>query len=229
MINLKKIKNSIKGKKLLIADRGRIESVFKNYSVVKILEEKCNIQTTIVTQNDLNSDINILYRKLGFKYITKIGDRTDLLKKLTLFFRSLYEFIKCIKYFVSKDFFSFVYFFKVSKIHIGDLIYDRYIRINQNYLNPSFFDLTFIKFLFITIFKTLYLNFYLKKNKIELIIVNSHSYANNYSILFKLAKSLKIDLLFLKDFQITFFKKGQYSRENDPRILTKNTVLIALF
>ncbi len=220
-INLKKIKSTIKGKRILLADRGRFESVFKNYSAIKILETKFKIEPIILTQIDLDDNVNLLYKKLGFKNFFKTGDKLNFGVKFIFVLRCFYEFIKCLKYFIKGNFYDFIYKYKINKINIGDIIYDRYIRDHQRYLNPNFFHGSFLKFFFITIFKTLYLNYYLKKNKIELIIVNTHSYANNYSIVFKLAKVLKIDLLYLKDFQISYFKKGQYSKEEDPRILTK--------
>lgn len=223
-IHLKKIKSFKHGKRILLADRGRLESVLKNYSAIKILERKFNVNPIVLTQGNLNDNVNLLYEKLGFKNFFKISDRFDLVPKFFFILRSIYEFIKCSKYFIKNSFYNFIYQYKVSEINIGDIIYDRYIRDNQRYLNPKFFHWSFLKFFFITIFKTLYLSYYLKKNKIELIIVNSHSYANNYSIVFKLAKIQKIDLLFLKDFQMSYFKKGQYSKEKDPRILTKSKI-----
>ena len=48
-INLKKIKSTIKGKRILLADRGRFESVFKNYSAIKILETKFKIEPIVLT------------------------------------------------------------------------------------------------------------------------------------------------------------------------------------
>ena len=59
--------------------------------------------------------------------------------------------------------------------------------------------------------------------------MNTHSYTNNYSIIFKLAKIKRIDLLYLKDFQISYFKKGQHSIENDPRILSKRKLNLIKF
>ena len=220
-IKLDKIKNSENGKKILIADRGRIESIIKNYSAIKILETKYDLNPLILTQEKKNTNINLLYESLGFKKIFKFSDEINLISIIFGFFFVFIKFCECLKYFIKKDFLNFINNFKVSNVHIGDLIYDRYIRNDYKYLRPSFFDIKFLKIFFVCVYKTIFFEKYLKSKDISLIIVNTHTYMNNYSILFKLSKKLRIDLLYLKDFQISFFKNGQYNRENDPRILTK--------
>ena len=49
--NLTIIKTDLKGKKILIADRGRIDSLVRNYCALKILSEKYSIDPIILTQN----------------------------------------------------------------------------------------------------------------------------------------------------------------------------------
>lgn len=220
-LKLDKIKNFQNGKKILIADRGRMESLMKNYSAIKILETKYDLNPFILTQGKKNSEINLLYESLGFKKIFKFSDKINLVSIIFDMFLVFIKFCECSKYFIKKDFLNFINNFKVSNVYIGDLIYDRYIRNDYKYLRPSFFDIKFLKIFFVCVYKTIFFEKFLKSNNFSLIIVNTHIYMNNYSILFKLSKKLGINLLYLKDFQISYFKNGQYNRENDPRILTK--------
>ena len=91
----------------------------------------------------------------------------------------------------------------------------------MKFLAPKFYDIKFLRIFFYTIFNTYYIEKLMKKKKFNLIIVNTHVYSNNYSISFKLAKKLKIDLLYIKDFQVSYFKRGNASKNNDPRVITK--------
>ena len=57
-IKLNKIKTYLVGKKILIIDRQTIFSVMKNYSAIKILEDKNKFDVSILT--DLKNISNIL-------------------------------------------------------------------------------------------------------------------------------------------------------------------------
>lgn len=220
-IKLDKIKHSNLGIKILIGDRLRYENVIRNYCAIKILEKKVKVNPIILSQTNIKNNINYFYKKLGFKKIIKTSIDLNVFIFLKFFTMSLYYIKKFLKFAISNNFDGFINNFQVEGIKIGDIIYDRYIRDGHKYLKPNFFDYSFIKYLLITTYKTIFLKNYIVKEKIKLIIINSHSYANNYSILFKLAKHLKINLLYLKDFQINYFKNGFFSKKNDLRILTK--------
>lgn len=222
LINVESINTTTKGKKILIADRGRIETLVKNYCAIKIISDKYDVNPTILTHKSFNDKINILYKNVGFKKFIKTFDlKENFLLTILSLIKSILSFFKLLKFFAKPNFHNFIYEFEVSNIKVGDIIYDRYIRDNKQYLKPNFKDCSFIKYSFVTIYKIHFLEKYLVQNKFELVFVNTHSYANNYSIIFKLAKKLRIDILYLKDFQISYFKNGQYTQENDPRILTK--------
>ncbi len=219
-INLNKIETSHVGKKILIVDRQRIFSVIKNYSAIKILEKKNLIETHILTDLKENEKVSQFYKSLGFQKIINSFRVEYLLLKPLISIKTFFHFIKYFIFFIKKDLNNFIYFYKVSNINIGDIVYDRYIRNDHSFLNPNKFDLKLIRIFLTTVFKVYWIEKYLEKNKIKLILINTHIYANNYSIAYKLAKKLKIDLLYLKDFQITYFKKGLISKKNDPRVIT---------
>ena len=222
LINVKSINTASKGKKILIADRGRIETLVRNYCAIKIISDKYEVNPTILIHNSFYDKINILYKNIGFKKFIKTFDiKENCLLTILSLIKSIFSFFKLFKFFIKPNFHNFIYNFEISNIKVGDIIYDRYIRDNRKYLKPNFKHFSFLKYSFATIYKIYYLEKYLVQNKFDLVLVNSHSYTNNYSIVFKLAKKLKINILYLKDFQISYFKNGQYNQENDPRILTK--------
>ena len=51
LFNVESINTTTKGKKILIADRGRIESLVKNYCAIKIISDKHEVNPTILIQN----------------------------------------------------------------------------------------------------------------------------------------------------------------------------------
>jgi len=220
-INLDKIINSSNGKKVLIVDRQRIMSVLKNYSAIKILEKKNNLNVSILTDLDQNNEISIFYNFLGFKKF----QNTFKFKYLFLFpiisFKTIFHFFNYTFFSITNNLNNFIKEYKVCGIKVGDIIYDRYIRNDYSFLKPSFFDIKFIRIFLFTVFKVYWIEKYLNKEKIKLILINTHIYANNYSIAYKLAKKKKINLLYLKDFQITYYKRGLISKETDPRAITK--------
>ena len=84
--HLDKVKFSFKGKKILIADRGRIESVMKNYCAIKILSKQMNIDPIILTHGSFDNELNkenilkTLYNN-RIKYFTIIVYLKNFLKK----------------------------------------------------------------------------------------------------------------------------------------------------
>ena len=220
-IKLNKIKTYLVGKKILIIDRQTIFSVMKNYSAIKILENKNKFDVSILT--DLKNISNILefYKHLGFKKFTNSFKIGYLITFPFISIKIIFHLLNYFKYLLNNNFEKFINSYEVSGIIVGDIIYDRYIRNDYSFLKPSFFEIKLIKIFLYTVFKVYWIENYLKKKNINLIIINTHVYSNNYSIGFKLSKKLKINLLYLKDFQITYFKKGAISKTNDPRAITR--------
>lgn len=66
-IKLSKISNYNSKNKILLIDRGRVDSVLRNYYVVKLLQEKTRLDPVIIT--DLKSENLTIqfYKQLGFK------------------------------------------------------------------------------------------------------------------------------------------------------------------
>ena len=220
-LNLPKIKKKPSKKKIIIIDRQRIPSVLKNYVALEILSKKNNFDVEVITDLKKNHEISLFYNSIGIDKIVKsfkliyVILYPQITAKLILYF--FYYFI----FFLNNDLRSFIYKFKVSDINIGDIIYDRYIRNDFSFVKANYYNFKLIRIYLFTIYKVFWIENYLKKRNVKLIIVNTHVYANNYSIAYKLAKKLGINLLYLKDFQITYFKNGLINKETDPRAITK--------
>lgn len=220
-IKFDKIITSPKGKKVLIVDRQRFVSVIKNYCAIKILEKKNLLNVDVLTDLEKNSEISKLYNQLGFKSLIKTFNLRYLLLSPIITLKTFFHFCNYFIFFFTKDFYEFIYNYSVSKIKVGDLIYDRYLRNDHSFIKPSVFDLKLIRIFLYTVFKVYWIEKFIYKKKIKLIFVNTHIYANNYSIAYKIAIKNKISIVYLKDFQITYFKKGLVSKETDPRAITK--------
>ena len=94
----------------------------------------------------------------------------------------------------------FVAKYTIKNIKVGDLIYDSYIRNKKRYLNPKK-DFFFYYLVFRTIFKTINLLSLVKTIKTKLLIVGTHSYANNDAIFLRIAIKKKIKVLVPSPFQ----------------------------
>lgn len=119
--HLDKVKFSFKGKKILIADRGRIESVMKNYCAIKILSKQMNIDPIILTHGSFDNELNKVYKKLGFKKFIKTFDlKNQTYRTIYFLLKSMINLLKILKFFYSKNFYAFIYTFKVSDVNVGD-------------------------------------------------------------------------------------------------------------
>ena len=159
---------------------------------------------------------------MGFKKTINSLNIKNFFLSPTILVKTFFHLCNYFIFFSTKNYSDFIYKYSVSDINVGDIIYDRYLRNDYSFLNPSIFDLKLIRIFLYTVFKVYWIEKFIKKKKIKLIFVNTHIYSNNYSIAYKLAIKNKINLVYLKDFQITYFKKGSVSKKTDPRAITKN-------
>ena len=146
------INTSPKGKKVLIVDRQRFSSVIKNYCAIKILEKNNLLDIDVLTDLDKSSEISKLYNQLGFKRLIKTFKLTYLFFSPIIVFKTFLHFFDYFIFFFTKDFYKFIYNYSVSKIKVGDLIYDRYIRNDYSFLKPSVFDLKLIRIFLYTFY-----------------------------------------------------------------------------
>ena len=77
--------------------------------------------------------------------------------------------------------------YKVNEIHIGDLVYDFYIRYENNYINPNLYSIKFLKVLLDGIYKIKFIEASFKKYNPELIISTSKGYTSIGNLLTRYA------------------------------------------
>ncbi len=187
-IKLGKIKTHLKGENVLIVDRQRIFSVIKNYCAIKILQKKNKINLRILTDLEPSNEILKFYSFLGIEKSTKSFRLRYLFLSPVITLKTISHLVFFLFFYKNNNLDDFIYKYSVSKIKVGDIIYDRYIRNDFSFLKPSIYNFKFIRIFLFTIFKLYWIEKYIKQNKIKLILINTHIYANNYSIAYKLAK-----------------------------------------
>tara|TARA_B110000305_G_scaffold238660_1_gene304599 strand:+ start:100 stop:1374 length:1275 start_codon:yes stop_codon:yes gene_type:complete len=71
---------------------------------------------------------------------------------------------------------NFIDDFKFYNIHVGDLMYDTYIRNDHSFLNFNIFNLKFLKIFFITLFRLKKIKSLFDLHKIEAVVSSTHSF-----------------------------------------------------
>ena len=86
--------------------------------------------------------------------------------------------------------------YKLFDIHIGDFIYDYYIRYNHEYLKPNLFSYKFLKVLFDAIYKLNFIDQSYSIYKPKMIITTSRGYTSIGNLLIRYGTKNKIKTLF---------------------------------
>ena len=173
-------------KKALIIDRGIAESAIMNSGLAYILNKKYLMNISL-----LQSNKRIVTSKI-YK-IMKINNIFDInIKKILLNLKiiipavlilSLISLIKIL--FLKKSW--FIKKFKLKGIYFGDIIYDTFIRHDNDFLKENLINKKILKLLFISIYKIQIIENVLKKNKFNCVIASTHTYASDSAFAMRLA------------------------------------------
>ena len=208
----KKFKNNI-----LFVDRERVDHFFHHSVLSLVLSEKYKMNTIILSDQNQNSFIIRIYKKLGFnKFLSGYSFKKIFFHPQYLFLTCFYSLLAIIN--IKKiDFNCFFKNFNINQIFIGDLIYDTYIRYEKRFIDPKI-DKHFIKILFTCIFRFLIIKNYLINNKIKILIVATETGSRNHGLSLRIATKLKIkNFCFFRvykhgasiiSYQSDYFKKG---------------------
>jgi len=180
---------------LFTNDRYRYVKTLRSLIYSKILNEDFNFNPLVLTdktkyeKNHIFSKSKIkiisLRQKLSFNQIKLI---------INVFFNIIYFYIRII--FKKNKVEWLINDFRLFDVHIGDIIYDFYIRYNHEYLKPKLFSLKFLKVLTGGIYKINFINLYHSIYKPKMIITTSRGYASIGNLLLRYGARKKINTIY---------------------------------
>ena len=190
--NKKIIKKNFSKSSIALVDRERPYPAILSSIILAAFANKKKMRSIIIT-NMFYENINKIYKSFGFENFFIVSN-------LSIYFKNIYTLILSIYFTIygvlQVKFFGFNKFinnFYVSKILIGDLIYDSYIKNDKNFINPKI-NLKLLRLIFLSCFKTLRIDTLFKKNNIKFIFVLTDCYATNEAISIRLGilKNIKV-------------------------------------
>ena len=160
-----------------------------------------NVTSKICKIMNINNcfNINIKNNLLNFRIMTPV---------VLIFLISIIKIL-----FMKKSW--FIKKFRLKNIYFGDIIYDTFIRDDNNFLKESLINKKFLKLLFISIYKVQIIENVLKKNKFNFIIASTHTYASDSAFAIRLALKKKIIVLYVISSRLRIFKNLSQSYIQD--------------
>ena len=111
---------------------------------------------------------------------------------------------------------------KILDVHVGDLIYDSYLRYDLKFLNPKKTDIKLILIFFKTIINILYIEYIFKKKNIKQVIVGTATYSNLSSAALRLAVKKNISSTFVAWFLVQFYDNYERLFSSRQKILLED-------
>ncbi len=185
-LNKKILNNYLSQNQIAIVDRARPVSVILSALIISAIANGKKMNTIIITDN-LYKNIIKIYKSFGFNNFFIVSRFKNYVSNIFCTILSIISTIHGIYKIYFFGFQKFINKFYVNKVHVGDLIYDSYIRNNLNFINPKV-DIKLLKIIFFACFKTYKLGIFFKKYKIKYLFVLTDCYATNEAISIRLAK-----------------------------------------
>ncbi len=200
-------------KKALIIDRGIGESAIMNIGLANILNKRYLMNIFLLQSNERNITSEI-YKIMNINNCFNINIKKNLFNFGIIIPAVLIFLISIIKIlFLRKSW--FIKKFKLEGIYFGDIIYDTFIRYDNDFLKESLINKKFLKLLFISIYKILIIENVLKKNKFNCIIASTHTYASDSAFAIRLALKKKITVLYVISSRLRIFRNLSQSYIQD--------------
>ena len=191
-INSKLIDNSKKRESFIFVDRSRNLACIVSSLIAAPLSNKLKLNPILLTDKSNDNNIKV-YKSFGFKLFF-VGFRYKLIfLKLNILFKSIFLLIKSLFNIKINGFNWFILNYKVENVHIGDLIYDTYIKKNFYFIKPHI-NFYFINLLFVSIYRTYNIMKLINENIIKFVLINTESYCYNDGIVSRVAvkKGIKV-------------------------------------
>jgi len=208
-----------KKKLLLIADRGRSDvAVRLGFLAQKIVKRK-NLNSHVLYEHVQKNENKQIFSLFDISHRTFVGVKlNEFFLILKTFFYTLISILKI--FFLGFDW--FVKNFEIEKIKLGDLIYDRYIRRNHNFINPKCFQFKFISLLFRSIFKFFYVKKIIKNNDVKFSLIGSITYISISSILMRISQFYKIPVIYVSGESYRIIKNNKNLGDIIGQFIQKN-------
>ena len=162
---------------ILIADKQNVDTAIRLSLLSKILQKKNNANIFVLTDKKKHLSLKI-YEMFNIKKIYISCQFKDFFSNIFfLIYCSLIYFTLMIKFAVNRNLIlNFIDDFKFYNIHVGDLMYDTYIRNDHSFLNFNIFNLKFLKIFFITLFRLKKIKSLFDLHKIEIVLSSGLSF-----------------------------------------------------
>ena len=205
-LNEFKVENYDNKKKILLVDRNLPESnLFSSYFSY-IINKKFKYNIFLLTSQSSNNQLNQIYKSFKIDNVYNINIKKNASKFLTIF-KSLVYFIISFFEIILSTRKNFINNYKIKKIYFGDVIYDHFIRLDNQYEKNTLISFKFFKLIFITLYKFFYIDELISKNKFDYIISNTHTYASNSTIAMRIALKNNIKVINILSSRFRVYKK----------------------
>ena len=207
----------------LTIDRGLHDHIIRNSIISTAINKIFNLNIVVITDHNKKSWQTYVYKSFGIeKFYRPISSKNIFINPLIFLFCIL-KTISSIYEIKRKKLIWFVKDYKVKDIHIGEIIYDEYIRHGKKYLNPKVLDLRFIKILFSSILRVYLINDFFNKNLVKFVIVSSKNSINNSSVALRIALKRRITVIFNAHNFIKILNNYNEALVN-PRVITNRDI-----
>ena len=191
---------------ILLVDRGNIDPIVRGCLVSQIFQKILNLNVLVLLDERPESWRGKIYKSLGIRNFIKSPRLKNFYLYPYVFFKSFFLFVfKYTHFLIFKNFRWMIDNLQVSKIHVGDLIYDSYLRYDLTFLRRKKYDLKLIYIFFQTIYKTIFIENLIKKKSVKQVIVGTATYSSNSSVALRLAARNKIPAVFVAWFLVVFY------------------------
>tara|TARA_Y100000816_G_scaffold69831_1_gene46728 strand:+ start:1289 stop:2869 length:1581 start_codon:yes stop_codon:yes gene_type:complete len=205
-LNKFKIEKHDTEKNILLIDRNLPEPNLLSAYFSYILNKKYKYNIFLLTNQGRDNQLNKIYKSFKIQNVFYINIKQNTLKFLILI-KSVLCFILSFLEIIFGSRTKFIKNFKIQGIYFGDIIYDHFIRQNNQYERNNLISFSFFKLLFITLYKFFYINELISKHKFNYIISNTHTYASNSAIAMRIALQKNIKVINILSSRIRVYKK----------------------
>lgn len=199
-LNYKNYQNS---KNILLCDRGRPAQIYFNSIFALHINRKKKMNISVLSEKKDKNEFNKkFYETFGIKRFTYITIKNFNFLFLQSVFTTLISIIKL----NTSGFDKFVDSFSIRKIYCGDLIWDTFVRNDHSFKDPKI-NTKLIKIIFITVYKIFFLEKFIKKNNIKIILTSSNNYSSISALALRLGLKHKLLTFYQKFYQVSKIQK----------------------